>query len=223
MFRSFFAVFVFDLLLAMYATSPRGNRRFYAVVKSLLMPLLFLSCCYLAEEPPMLPMWALAFGFMGDVLLLNGPSKKRFALGMLAFAAGHISYTVCCLKYVKGAQPIDVTISCVFLLLYLLFFFAGRPRLTALKGPLQGAACVYAFMLALMGFSATLCYLTTRNHWAGLTLLGAVLFILSDSLLSMQKFRKQTKWGNTAVIGTYGAAQACMSIGLTLLLCPPLI
>ena len=95
MFRSFFAVFVFDLLLAMYATSPRGNRRFYAVVKSLLMPLLFLSCCYLVEEPPMLPMWALAFGFMGDVLLLNGPSKKRFALGMLAFAAGHISYTVC--------------------------------------------------------------------------------------------------------------------------------
>lgn len=78
-------------------------------------------------------------------------------------------------------------------------------------------------MLALMGFSATLCYLTTRNHWAGLTLLGAVLFILSDSLLSMQKFRKQTKWGNTAVIGTYGAAQACMSIGLTLLLCPPLM
>ena len=56
-----------------------------------------------------------------------------------------------------------------------------------------------------------------------ISLLGAVLFILSDSLLSMQKFRKQTKWGNTAVIGTYGTAQACMSIGLTLLLCPPLM
>ena len=213
----FFCLFFADTLLAIYEAGPKGDAKRYAPVKTLLMPLLFLGCALLREEPALLPLAALFFGWLGDILLLAKQRKKLFLLGMLAFAVGHILYTVACLRLSGGASVPELLAAGLFFVIYAVFLYAGKPRLTMLRGKLAAAATVYGFLLALFGFSAALLCLRRRTAAAGLVLVGAILFIFSDSMLSLQAFRKKTKGGHMIVIGTYCAAQACIAVGLTLL------
>ena len=213
----FFCLFLLDAVAAVLACGPHGNKKVYAAVKTLLMPLLFIGCAILKEEPVLLPLAALVFGWLGDVLLVGKTHKKLFMLGMLAFAAGHILYVITCIRLCGSVTIPELLASGLFFVIYAVFLFAGKPRLTMLKGKLGAAATVYGLILAVFGFSTALLCLSKRTLWAGIVLVGAILFIFSDSLLSLQSFRKKTPRGNMAVIGTYAVAQACIAIGLTLL------
>lgn len=212
----FFGLFLIDSVLAVLMTGPHGDKKTYVALKALLMPLLFLGCAVLREEPVLLPLAGLFFGWLGDILLaMRG--KKAFMFGMLAFAVGHILYIAACLRLCVKVTVPELIAAGIFFLIYAVFLFAGRPRLTLLKGKLAAAATAYALLLSVLGFSAALLCLSMRTLLSGIVLLGAILFIFSDSMLSLQSFRKKTPHGNMAVIGTYAAAQACIAIGLTLL------
>ena len=213
----FFSLFFIDTILAVQACSPRGDKKRYVAVKALLMPLLFLGCAVMKEEPVLLPLAALVFGWLGDILLVIKKKKIMFMLGMLSFAVGHILYVIACLRLCGTVTVPELLAAGLFFVIYAVFIFAGRPRLIMLKGKLAAAATVYALILTLLGFSTALLCLSERTLWSGIVLVGAILFIFSDSMLSLQSFRKKTPHGNMAVIGTYAAAQACIAIGLTLL------
>lgn len=213
----FLGLFIMDTALAVYECSPHGNRKAYVAVKTLLMPLLFIACAILREEPVLLPLAGLVFGWLGDILLAAKSRKNMFFLGMIAFAVGHIFYIVSCLRLCKNVSMPELLAAGLFFVIYGVFLFAGKPRLTLLKGKLGTAATVYGLILTLFGFSAVLLCLSKRTLWAGIVLVGALLFIFSDSLLSLQSFREKTPHGNMLVISTYAVAQACIAIGLTLL------
>lgn len=213
----FFILFFLDTVLAVQACGPRGNGKRYAAVKTLLMPLLFIGCALLTDRPVFLPLLALVCGWLGDILLIGRDKKIKFMLGMLFFAAGHILYTVACFSLCRNPTVPELSAAGLFFVIYAVFLILGKPRLTRLHGKLSAAATVYGLILAVFGFSAALLCLQNRSIRAGFVLLGAILFIFSDSLLSLQSFRKKTPCGNMFVIGAYAAAQACIAIGLTLL------
>lgn len=215
--KFFFILFVIDAILTVQACGPKGNRKRFAFTKMLLMPFLWLCCAFLLPEPYVLPLLALFFGWLGDVLLLKKGSHTFFALGMLSFGAGHIFYIFTCIKALGTISPAKIVSASIFFLIYAVFLFAGRPRLTLLKGKLKTAASLYAFLLSVVGFFAALLCFSRPNLYSLLVLIGVVLFIFSDSLLSVQAFRRSNTYCGMAVIGVYAAAQACISLGLTFL------
>ena len=91
------------------------------------------------------------------------------------------------------------------------------------KGLRGFAAVVYAFMLLLINFtciSAVLAELfgsgslATVKSSTWIVLAGNMLFLLSDSLLSITMFKDDFKFSRVAVMATYLAAQFFLVLGL---------
>ena len=71
----------------------------------------------------------------------------------------------------------------------------------------SGAGVVYAAVLMVMGWQAAEMWLTWRDWSTLAAMLGAVLFMLSDSTLALNKFRAPVAQSDTIIMSTYWAAQ----------------
>jgi hypothetical protein len=150
-----------------------------------------------------------AFGFLGDLFLANVFRQKNYVLfGMIAFAIGHILYILAFRELAVRSGLHDVglyalALGFTWLLAAVLWFILVRkPN----GGPMQYAALAYALFLASMaGFALGL----ALQHGALLPLaIGAILFLVSDTLIAARLFAGRT----FAYIGdliwlTYIAAQ----------------
>lgn len=124
---------------------------------------------------PMLIVAGLALGALGD-FFLSRPGEKAFLAGMGAFAAGHLAYAAEFL--VPGTLPP------LFPALVLLALGASTelwlaPRTGALRWPVR----FYVGVITLMALAAL-----TLGPDRQIALFGAVLFVASDLLLSLDLF-----------------------------------
>lgn len=190
------------------AAGKRGLRRY---TKPLLMPLLALFVALLWRRPAPLILAALLCGCVGDALLLFQENKRCLAAGMLAFAAGHGLYLAYLAPRVAQAAPL-VWIGLVLAYGAGLLLTYRRMRLLA-PWPLLPGMMAYALLLCCMS-AATFLFLLGGGGW--MPLLGSLLFIVSDSLLSQTIFAGETRRGNVAVMATYLGAQALLSAGFAL-------
>lgn len=125
------------------------------------------------------PVWlgvALMASALGD-WLLDQDTDKGFLAGLVSFAVAHIFYIV--VFFQLGAVP-SVWAGAVFGLLALSALWWLIPYTGALKGPVIG----YVVIIAIMGAAAVGTPLSLI--WS-----GALLFILSDMILSITLFRWQ--------------------------------
>jgi uncharacterized membrane protein YhhN len=148
---------------------------------------------------------ALVFSWLGDVLLLfEARDSLFFILGLSAFLLAHVAYIVFFnrLRRVEGIglQP--------FLFLPVLVYYIGLisllyPSLGGMKLPVVVYGAVISTMLA-----AALHLKAIRGSRAGaLFVLGAALFVLSDSLLAVNKFLQPFAGAGLLIMLTYGLAQ----------------
>ncbi len=177
------------------------------LTKPLLMPLLMLGFYGAAAGRNgnlfKLILAALFLSWCGDVLLqLNG----FFIPGLIAFLLAHICYIFYFLqteKTKKGwiqLQPLMV----LPVLLYILFFvYLLFPYLGALKIPV----IVYGITIGSMLLMA----MNTRNkldaHTSSLFITGAILFVISDSVLAVNLFAFKHMALSLVVMATYAGAQ----------------
>lgn len=146
---------------------------------------------------------------LGDVFLLLPP--RFFIAGLGSFLLAHVGYIV------GFNQTLPVFI---WQMLLVLAVFIGldvwmyrrlrRVFLARLKGRWQRYPVLfYIFMLSLMVISALLCFY--RADWsfasAALASLGALLFLISDGVLSNDRFVAPIRYGRVIVIVTYHLAQ----------------
>ena len=183
------AVAAADTLLA--ATGRRSQRR---VTKPLLMPLLAAS----SDRPSQR---ALALGWGGDVALL-GSSPAAFTTGLASFLTGHAAW----IGAVRGrggggllrrrpAAALPVVVAWAGLNGYL-WSRTGRDRLPVVA---------YSGALAAMA-------LTAIDSGDARTASGGVLFLLSDSLLALEKFADvHLPLHEGLVMATYTTAQALLA------------
>ena len=156
---------------------------------------------------------ALVFSWMGDVLLLfSGTDEMYFIFGLVAFLTAHIFYIILFIKEIKKVNGtfrwnnaiLPVVIGYLFLLLYLLF-----PYLNELKIPVIIYGCVISVML----FAAwQLSYLWNKPA-SLLILAGAVSFVISDSLLAVNKFYQPFPLAGLLIMATYLFAQGALVRG----------
>ncbi|NLC33137.1 MAG: lysoplasmalogenase [Clostridiales bacterium] len=125
----------------------------------------------------------------------------RFKLGMLVFALGHICY-ISAFVIGGGIHPLNVIIYFIFIMVILLL--SGK-----LKNHLSQAAApflAYSFIIAAM-FSLAL----TQPLLAAL---GALLFVLSDSLLFLRFVMTPKPGHHAAVMSAYYLAQFFLALSL---------
>lgn len=202
----FFTVSVLHLI-ACYRRYPKTR----GVTKVLLMPLLCAFYLVYANEPRLLVIAALVFGWMGDVFLLLKSRKIFMLCGICAFALGHIFYIGAMLS---DCRELHLLILVPIALCAIWMTFVYKKLLPYAPKSLRKPGFVYALLLSGTGLSALYLVLTTGKLAYLLAFLGGLFFMLSDTLLTGQQYRRELKHGNFYVMLTYIIAQALLVLGL---------
>ncbi|HEX5085610.1 MAG TPA: lysoplasmalogenase [Blastocatellia bacterium] len=149
---------------------------------------------------------ALAFSSLGDALLDLG-SNRFFIWGLLSFLVAHLIYILLFVRNrVRSLKPKgwqSALVAAVLINSILLSQWLA-PNLGALLWPVMFYVCVITVMVVsaiLAGFS---------RPWI---CIGAILFLISDSILAVNKFKSPVPMGGYLVWATYYLAQYGIAIG----------
>ena len=167
------------------------------VTKPLLMILLaaYVYADHLNLKSQSILLFTLLFAWLGDVfLLVPGNNPLFFQLGLASFLMMQIAY----IRQFIGLGALTWSWFLVPVLLYVIGFLTYL--YPVLPPALVGPVVVYALALGSM------LYFAFQLRVSALTL-GAVLFVLSDSLLAFAKFKFEYPWNSFAVMSTYILAQ----------------
>jgi uncharacterized membrane protein YhhN len=154
---------------------------------------------------------ALLFSWLGDVLLMfQDDNSLFFLLGLSSFLIAHIFY-ILFFHFVRMNERVK---SRWYLLLIVAVYYAVlivilSPYLGDMKLPVRVYAVVISFM-----FMLAMHMLFIKNKSAGLWMMvGALLFVISDSILAINKFYQSFEMAGIVVMLTYGLAQLFITEG----------
>jgi uncharacterized membrane protein YhhN len=202
---------IFAAILAIRAYYLDAARRWQAYVFKPLATLLVLALAL--AQPATLPAyrWALigglVFSMAGDIFLML--PRDRFVAGLVSFLVAHLFYIY--------AFSIDVPFG-VAPLLWLPFSVAGGVVVAAvwhgLAPALRGAVIAYVVVIAAMAGQAAGRWHTLGGDAALSAALGAALFVVSDSVLAINRFRAKFHAERALTLGTYWMAQMLIVLSI---------
>ncbi|PSL49075.1 putative membrane protein YhhN [Chitinophaga niastensis] len=146
---------------------------------------------------------ALFFSFGGDVLLLF---DKFFLPGLGSFLLAHVMYIAFFLKIRYSNHPIPlckyplVFLNAAVVIVFILFLL---PYLGSLAIPV----IIYAITISITVQSVLHAFHFRQQPAGWYCIIGAVLFLVSDSLIATGKFYHPLPYGGILVMLTYGIAQ----------------
>ena len=148
---------------------------------------------------------ALSFSWLGDMLLMfQEKDSIFFLLGLSAFLVAHIFY-ILFFHRVKVKENVQARwwLVVIIVIYYSALIGLLYPRLGDMKVPVPVYGIVISFMLLL-----ALHMLFIKNKKSGqLLTMGAVLFVMSDSGLAINKFYQPFEYAGIVIMLTYGLAQ----------------
>lgn len=209
----FAALFLIDAVLHLIACYRRYPKM-RGATKVLLMPLLcalYLAC---SKEFRLLVVLALVFGWLGDVFLLFKSRKIFMLLGICSFAFGHVFYVG---AFLSGYPSLHVLMLIPIALCAAWMMFVRKKLLPYAPKSLQKPGFVYALLLSLTGLSALYLLLLTQRLPYLIAFVGGLFFMVSDTILTGQQYRRETRHGNFFVMLTYIAAQLLLILCFILL------
>ena len=173
------------------------------ILKVAPVSLLMVFAWFNKAAPRFLPL-ALFFSACGDALLAL-PLEKSFLFGLGAFLVAQLIYAW---GFFRQRQPGSIATRLKFcaVLAYLAILAVV---LVPKTGGMQVAVAFY--MLAIGAMAATA---AVHRAPSALIFAGAVLFVLSDSMIAIERFADAFTGSRYAVMATYYAAQALLTIGI---------
>lgn len=149
----------------------------------------------------------LLFSLAGDVfLMLPG---DRFVAGLVAFLLAHLCYAA------AFGSTVDLTVSPVALAPFLLYGIVLVRLLWPHLGRLRIPVIIYASVLLVMGWMAAEQRLALADGRTLLALVGAGLFVASDSVLAWNRFVRRFHPSQAVVLSTYFAAQWLIALSVS--------
>lgn len=184
-----------------------GFPQFHTITKPLILPTLMAYLLTSTQQRSNYFLAALVFCWAGDVLLMFS-GEKFFIFGLVAFLTGHLLYVVSYrqMKYnteggLLPTQKLRFSFPIILAgtgLVAVLF-----PYLGGLKIPVM----VYALVITVMAMQALFRYGFTNPKSFYLVFAGALFFMLSDSLLAINKFMSPLPLASLLIMTTYILAQ----------------
>ena len=148
----------------------------------------------------------LVLSLIGDIYLML-PSDK-FVHGLVSFLIAHIFYIV---AFGWGFGPYFEIIYLIPAAIYtLVFLWILLPKTGKMKLPVL----VYALVLMIFLWQATGRYYYLAETTALYTFAGAVLFVISDSILAYGRFVKNYKLSPLLIHITYWGAQVAIALSI---------
>jgi alkylglycerol monooxygenase len=198
------------LSMAAAADGWREAHLFFKPAAMVLALLLVVQVWRSGRLPGTAALWlglALAGSLAGDVfLMLDG----LFIPGLVAFLLAHLAYIVLFRQGTRWWPVRPVLAGCLAYaaLMVAVLWIGGLPP--GLRGPVA----VYALVISLMAAQAIGRAWLQRDRASVLVAAGAVAFVISDTLLALNRFVSPLPASAVWVLGSYYAAQ-CLIIGGT--------
>ncbi len=194
-------VFLLVAIADVYAVITQ-NKTIEMIFKPLLMTTLAVVYLVSVKKPSFWLLSALFFSFWGDVFLLD--KEKFFVFGLGSFLVAHLVY----IKITTDLLFKDLTVKIITSAIPFVLLFVGLLGLIyGNLGDMLLPVIVYGITISTFGTAALLNYRqqkTTANSWL---LLGAILFIASDSLIALNNFYTPKHLFNIAIIVLYIVSQ----------------
>ncbi|NNM54342.1 MAG: lysoplasmalogenase [Spirochaetales bacterium] len=197
-----FAVVLAANMMFAVRQSQHGDR----CTKPLLMPLLILYYVFSANPSNGWVVGALVFGFLGDVFLL-GQKEIFFKAGVIAFLLGNVCYAVAFWKVSGGlTQPLLLWLLVPYsvaggILMLWLWRYLGVQKIPVL---------IYLLVIFVMSWTSWFSVVAGSRPTAVIGVVGSLLFIFSDVLLTVKVFVKPQKTVQALVMLLYGLAQVSL-------------
>lgn len=158
---------------------------------------------------------ALFFSLVGDILLLfQNEGSSYFLGGLSSFFLAHLAYLWAFTRVNRQNQEVELIkrqgwIMILILAYGFLFFRQLKDHLGTMSGPV----IAYIVVISLMMLMAVNRYhrVSDRSFW--LITIGALLFVISDSVLAWNKFVHPVAAAHILIMGTYGLAQLLIAGG----------
>ncbi len=158
---------------------------------------------------------SLGFCYIGDLLLIKN-RKSWFIAGAFSFMVGHLFYIYVFLESAGGLQvftsyPLFCAVALVPYIIYIILF---NKLLAHNMSSIFLVATVYISVLLLMSYSSLTRFWNLPFYSFLMTFSGSILFIISDTLISVRNFKRKFKGIGTIIVVTYIAAQLLIIGGL---------
>jgi uncharacterized membrane protein YhhN len=191
----------------------RGPRWQQYLGKPLATTLIFLLALSRAPYAGRIYALAILLGLLcslaGDIfLMLPG---DRFLAGLISFLLAHIAYIVAFATAPEARFTLVSSLTLVPLIIYGGVIFG---RLAPHLGSLRLPVFVYLLIIVAMAWCAVDRWRVAQTAPTGLSALGALLFVLSDSTLAWNRFIGQFKPAQAIVLGTYFTAQWLIALSV---------
>jgi uncharacterized membrane protein YhhN len=170
-----------------------------------------------AREPLSVPLiMAILFSCAGDILLMQKSDEKFFRFGLGAFLISHLFYILTYRQHrledspgaLQGLQKIRFAFPVIL---------AGTGLVTVLYAHLGGLkipVLVYAAVITIMVLTALFRFGRTNSSSFTMVFGGAILFMVSDSLIAINKFLEPLPYAHFWIMLTYISAQLLIVKGL---------
>lgn len=202
----FLAVTIVELI-----SEQIGSRLLYLISKPLLMPMLILfliqNNSIISRKIMLLTLIALLFSWLGDVFLMFSP-EIYFLLGLASFLMAHLIYIFIFSIDFKWRGWVAILFLFILLIygsFLLNYIWLGLENMTL-------PVLFYTATILTMVFTA-FNRKKLRPGFYRLILLGAISFVVSDSLIALDKFT-EVNIGRYFIMATYCLAQFLIVFGL---------
>lgn len=210
--------FLFWLLAILDVAGIAANiEMLHFAVKPLLIPALWLLLYFTKSVIPgkNVLLTGLFFSWLGDVFLLFEYKHALFFIfGLVSFLTTHIFYIVYFLR-IRSEKTSLLKKQPVFIAMVLTYGITLVWQLYPYLGDLKLPVMVYAAIICSMLLCSLHIFLKVNKKAAAFYLLGAVAFVVSDSLLAINKFYAPFANAGVFIMLTYCAAQFFIIAGYT--------
>lgn len=188
------------------------------VFKPMLMPILMMFVFInskLTSSFSKLIFFALFFSMAGDVFLM--PYFDNFLLGLASFLIAHVFYIAAflkgnCLK--DGIKNSKVSVSVLIVAFVALIYIMVTNMLNSNTDVVMIAAVVvYASVITVMVLATISLKSINPSLETKLMMIGAILFMFSDSVIAMNKFVFEIPLSGLLIMLTYTLAQWLITVG----------
>ncbi|HNZ43062.1 MAG TPA: lysoplasmalogenase [Bacteroidales bacterium] len=208
------------VLLGIFLYAATGNLlawwlsklKWLPLTKPLLMPVLAIYYVMNAPQIHWILVIALFFAFLGDVFLIWPEKRWLFTGGLLSFAIMQILYIVFITVYQITIVNWSMVVSLAalgFMAIGGMIFFMLYKYLGSMKIPVV----VYILLVVSVGF---LCFINMTgnfNKYYLFQFIGAMFFMVSDTILAFISFRKPFPYANLLLMAMYINAQLFLFAG----------
>lgn len=212
---SFFKIYLaFSVVYLIILLS--GYERFDLFLKPILIPIIAFGAYFYRKFPTQNTLLiGLVFSWIGDVILLfTDLGEIYFILGLVSFLTAHIIYCILFNRQNRIGKKQNRAFFIIGSILIAVYLIGMVSLLMPHLGELEIPVALYATVISIMLLFAFNGFLIWEEPGNKFVFMGALLFIISDSILAVNKFYAPITKSSFFIMLTYLLAQYLIVVGI---------